>query len=51
MKHQKVSNYYDHDCLQNTLLLYMSLQLKLLKTVMFWLKFTLSFSKNVLDKT
>ena len=38
VKHHKISKYYDHDCLQNVLLVFMSLL-----TVIFLLDITLSF--------
>ena len=50
VKHQKVSKYYDH--LQNFLLLFRSLlTAQIAKTVIFWVEFTLFFSKDVLDQT
>ena len=50
LNHQKVPKYYEHNCLQTFILLFMSLLTALIvKTVIFWLKFTLPFLKNVLD--
>ena len=44
VKYNKVPKYCDHDCLQNFLFLFMSLlTAPLLKSVIFWLEFTLSF--------
>ena len=44
VKHQKVSKYYENDCLQNFLLLFMSLlTASIVKTVKFRMEFTLSF--------
>ena len=44
VKYQKVLKYYVHDCLQNFLLLLMFLlTAPMLKTVIFWLEFTLFF--------
>ena len=44
LKHQRVSKYYDNVCLQNLLLRFISLLTgKFVKTVIFRLKFTLSF--------
>ena len=41
VKYQKLQTYYDHDCLENFLLIFFFLfylQLKILKVVMFWLE-------------
>ena len=44
VKHQKVSKYYEKDCLQNFLMLFMSLlTASIVKTVKFRMEFTLSF--------
>ena len=44
VKHQKVSKYYNHDCPQNFILLFMpSLKVPIVKKVIFWLELTLSF--------
>ena len=51
VKYQKVLKYYVHDCLQNFLLLLMFLlTAPMLKTVIFWLEFTLFFWKTSWSK-
>ena len=46
----KVSKHYDHGCLQNLLLLFMSLlTVPILRKVMFWLEFTLYFFKKTCE--
>ena len=48
----EVSKYYDPECLQNFLLIFVSLlTAPVVKTVIFWLSFTLSFLQNALDQT
>ena len=52
VNHQRVSKYYEHNCLQNFLLLLCLYQQFLyLKTVIFYPEFPLSFWKNVLYQT
>ena len=44
LKPQKLSKYYDHGCLQKIILHFMYLlTVSMLKTVIFWLEFILSF--------
>ena len=45
VKYQKVLKYYFHDCLQNFLLLFMFLLRTPIVIFIFWLEFTLPFSK------
>ena len=50
--HTKVSKYYEHDSLENFLLLFMSLlTLLIVKKVIFWLDFISFFWKSNLDQT
>ena len=51
VKHENVSKFCDNDCQQNFILLFMSLATAaVLDTVVFWVKFTLSFWKTLYTK-
>ena len=52
VKHREVSKYYETDCLQNFILLFMLLlTTKFVKTIIFRIEFCLSCEKNVLKQT
>ena len=53
VKSQKVSKYYDHDCLQNFLLISTPLLIGPIvkKSNTFWLEFSLTIYQNVLNQT
>ena len=52
VKHQKVSKYYENDCLQNSFLLFMSLlTAKFVKNNHILAKIYFTFLKNVLKQT
>ena len=51
-KNQKVSKYYENDCLQNVLLLFMSLlTIKFAKTSHIWARIYFIYLENVLKQT
>ena len=52
VKHQKLSKYYENDCLQNFLLLFMSLlTAKFVKNSHIWARVYFIFLKNVLKQS